>query len=237
MADRDPSAAHTATAHTATAHTASDQAATDQAATDQAATDHDPEVRPHGDRTMDDTDATRPMRADDLSDGELDAELAARDRHSDGTPGDAAHVVPETDIDGATRAEMQEGSAYVVDDGVATDEGEEAPVLPSTVEPQGALWAGVDTQALRERWRDVQLRFVDDPRSAADDAAALVDEAAQTLIAAIESRRSALTEAHPKGRGPAQPGAPEDPRPEGETEQLRVSVQRYREFLDQVMKL
>lgn len=148
------------------------------------------------DRVDDDVRGEDEIRADDLSDGEL-----------------------------SERPEPQE-QQYVVDDGVATDDG-----TTSTVEPRSALWVGPETEALRERWREMELRFVDDPRSAADDAARLVDEAAQTLIATIEARRAELTQSHPTDA--TEPDATE---PDA-TEQLRIAVQRYREFLEQVLKL
>ncbi len=83
------------------------------------------------------------------------------------------------------------------------------------------LWSTADAQAIRDRWREVQLRFVDDPRAAADEAAELVDDAARLLVTAIESHRGKL-------------GGWRDS-PSGDTEELRLVVQRYREFVDRVL--
>jgi hypothetical protein len=88
------------------------------------------------------------------------------------------------------------------------------------------LWSGQEVAALRDRWREVQLRFVDDPRAAADEAASIVDEARQGLAAAIDSRYDELG----KWRTADKPA-------EGDTEQLRVVVQRYRTFLDRVLQV
>jgi hypothetical protein len=89
-------------------------------------------------------------------------------------------------------------------------------------------------EGIRDRWRDVQLRFVDDPRSAADQAAELVDEVTQSLVTALESRRTELGawRDDPVGGSTADTDAGS-----GQTEQLRVAVQRYREFIDRVLGL
>jgi hypothetical protein len=86
------------------------------------------------------------------------------------------------------------------------------------------LWPEQDAEGLRQRWREVQLRFVDDPRAAADEAASIVDDARQALVTAIDARCREL--------GQWQQAGIEE---QGETEQLRVVVRRYRDFLDRVL--
>ncbi|WP_422754871.1 hypothetical protein [Micromonospora sp. WMMD708] len=76
-------------------------------------------------------------------------------------------------------------------------------------------------QGFRDRWRDVQLRFVDDPRGAAGEAQSLVEEAIAALAEALAAQKEKL--------GGWQ-GADE-----ADTEQLRVAVRRYRDFLDRVL--
>ncbi|MGV9980140.1 hypothetical protein ACWDUH_20915, partial [Micromonospora wenchangensis] len=76
-------------------------------------------------------------------------------------------------------------------------------------------------QGFRDRWRDVQLRFVDDPRGAAGEAQSLVEEAIAALSEALAAQKEKL--------GGWQ-GADE-----ADTEQLRVAVRRYRDFLDRVL--
>ncbi|GHJ06055.1 hypothetical protein TPA0907_04220 [Micromonospora humidisoli] len=76
-------------------------------------------------------------------------------------------------------------------------------------------------QGFRDRWRDVQLRFVDDPRGAAGEAQSLVEEAITALAEALAAQKEKL--------GGWQ-GADE-----ADTEQLRVAVRRYRDFLDRVL--
>jgi len=206
------------------------------------------------------------MPADDRGDGELAgrAPVEPGPGHAD-NGSTAAETAPGDHVDTADHQvdDRSDAHPYVVDDGVTADDDADQPppstpesssTESSTMDPalvaasagsqstaqstaqRQALW-GPETEALRERWRDIQLRFVDDPRSAAGDAASLADEACRTLIEAIEARRSALTESLPAGDSEATPEDPAEPRNEGETERLRVAVQRYREFLDQILTL
>ncbi|WBB66757.1 hypothetical protein [Micromonospora sp. WMMD812] len=92
----------------------------------------------------------------------------------------------------------------------------------STVAAEPVFLFDADTaQGFRDRWRDVQLRFVDDPRAAAGDAQALVEEAMEALSAALAAQRTAL--GGWQGAGSA------------DTEELRMAVRRYRDFLDRVL--
>jgi hypothetical protein len=129
---------------------------------------------------------------------------------SDDEPGEDAVV--ETVATDDTLA----GDRVADDDAVA-----DAPRLDEAEHEFAELWPAADAQGIRERWREVQLRFVDDPQAAAGEAATLVDDASAVLITAIESRRTQL-------------GAWRT-NPPGDTEQLRLVVQRYREFVDRVL--
>lgn len=110
----------------------------------------------------------------------------------------------------------------------AEADGGDAPAeqLPGTVPaPQlGPLFADSDAHAFRDRWRDVQLRFVDDPKGAADDAATLIDEAVDALANSLRSQKDQLT-------GAAASDSAHD------TEQLRVRLRSYRDFLDRLLDL
>ncbi|MGI5215018.1 hypothetical protein [Plantactinospora sp. CA-290183] len=118
-------------------------------------------------------------------------------------------------------------------DGGRTD-GADSPGTPTTVggemlpgavaaEPIVAILATDDVQGFRDRWRDVQLRFVDDPPNATADAHRLVEEAVEAVTTALTARRDDL--------GGWRRGDSTD------TEQLRVAVRRYRDFLDRVLGL
>ncbi len=97
-----------------------------------------------------------------------------------------------------------------------------APAIAEAV-PVGAatLFDETTARGFRDRWRDVQLRFVDDPRAAAGQAQSLVDEAMQALSAALAEHKNKLG-------GWQEAGATD-------TEQLRVAVREYRDFLDRVL--
>jgi hypothetical protein len=106
-----------------------------------------------------------------------------------------------------------------------TDAEPQAEMLPGDVpaEPVTALWGEDTAQSFRDRWRDVQLRFVDDPQGAARDAQSLVDDAVQSLTTALTGQRDQL------GEWTSTDGA--------DTEQFRVAVRQYRDFLDRLLGL
>jgi hypothetical protein len=89
--------------------------------------------------------------------------------------------------------------------------------------PPAMLWAGEDREAIRERWRELQSRFVDDPHGAAAAADDLIGEAVESLTAALAEQRGQL--------GAWRAGGDFD------TERLRVAVTGYRDFLDRVMSI
>jgi hypothetical protein len=66
------------------------------------------------------------------------------------------------------------------------------------------------------RWHEVQVMFVDDPRSAVELAAGLVGDSSQALVAFVKEQQGSLLAAwHGEDAG---------------TEELRVALQRYRAF-------
>jgi hypothetical protein len=93
------------------------------------------------------------------------------------------------------------------------------PVAAAAAKSGGTFFAADDARTFQERWRDVQLRFVDSPKDAAADAAKLVDEAVEKLTATLKAQRDDLT------------GESED------TEELRVQLRGYREILNRILAL
>ena len=91
-----------------------------------------------------------------------------------------------------------------------------APVQPGTSE---GFFAAADAQGFQERWREVQLRFVDSPREATDEAAQLVEEAVDRLTASLRSRKEGIA------------GDRDD------TEALRVQLRGYRDILNRILGL
>jgi hypothetical protein len=87
--------------------------------------------------------------------------------------------------------------------------------------PLGKLWADADVDGMRARWRELQLKFIDDPQAVAGDAESLVTEAVDKLAAALNARKDELS----------------DWRGAEDTERLRAAVRRYRDLFDQLLDL
>ncbi|WP_326555128.1 hypothetical protein [Micromonospora sp. NBC_01813] len=124
-----------------------------------------------------------------------DTVVVPTDTETDPTDPDEVTALP-TDMPADTSAETTGGAAFFADD---------------------------EATAFRDRWRDVQLRFVDDPHAAAGEAQGLVTEAVEALTAALTAQRDELSGWTSAG--------PED------TEQLRMAVRRYRDLLDRVLAI
>jgi alkylhydroperoxidase family enzyme len=82
--------------------------------------------------------------------------------------------------------------------------------------------AAEESARLRERWRDVQARFVDEPQRAVEDADALVAEAMQRVQQHFARTRVRLDEQW-RGGG------------EASTEDLRLALTAYRSFFNRLL--
>jgi hypothetical protein len=78
----------------------------------------------------------------------------------------------------------------------------------------------------RQRWTDIQARFVDDPQASVRDADELVAKVIQHISDTFARQRSEL-ESHWNAEGDA----------ESSTEDLRLAVKRYHTFFDQLLNL
>ncbi len=166
-----------------------------------------------------------PQEAEVVDDTSADAEVM-----DDDTPPEAEAAHDESIESAVVKDERGEAAVderVEMDQPVVEDAGVNEPVATERLETEPphdgvvGLWPVADAETIRERWREVQLRFVDDPQTAADEAGRLVDDATRVLVTTIESRRTEL-------------GGWRD-NPTGDTEQLRLVVQGYREFMDQVL--
>ncbi|MFY1687567.1 hypothetical protein [Plantactinospora sp. WMMB782] len=96
--------------------------------------------------------------------------------------------------------------------------------LPPGAAPAEPIVAILDDEAVRgfrDRWRDVQLRFVDDPPGATEEAHRLVRESVAAVTEALTRQQDDL--------GGWQRDDATD------TEQLRMVVRRHRDFLDRLL--
>ena len=142
------------------------------------------------------------------------------DKDNDGVPDRLEDG--DKDNDGLTdKLEDSDKDSDKDNDGVADSAEDSLVETPAVVPVSGPapFFPAADTTAMRERWRDVQLRFVDDPKGATAEAAGLVDEAVDKLTSALRDQRGSLA----KGT--------ED------TEALRVELRSYRDILDRLLGL
>ena len=101
-----------------------------------------------------------------------------------------------------------------------------ADVQPSSendAQPSGdELLFAADPSGLRSRWDDIQAAFVDDPSECVQKADALVEEVVEKLTAGFSEARSRLEAQWARGENAS-------------TEDLRVALQRYREFFQRLL--
>jgi hypothetical protein len=79
-----------------------------------------------------------------------------------------------------------------------------------------------ETGGFRERWQSIQVRFVDEPRQAVEDADSLVAELMQRLAQTFHDERENLESQWSRGDDVS-------------TEDLRVGLKRYRSFFERLL--
>ena len=99
----------------------------------------------------------------------------------------------------------------------------EAKTEPGT-EANEPLFPSEELQGLRTRWKEIQTAFVDEPRSAVEQADGLVASAMKRLAEVFADERSQLEKQWDRGEGVS-------------TENLRVALQRYRAFFDRLLSV
>ena len=121
------------------------------------------------------------------------------------------------------------------DGGVLTEAGQPAPesVEPESLEPEMPMAATANPvvgepllsdeaeQAFLSRWAEIQSGFVEDPAESVHDADRLLDEMAAALLSSFQARRTDLAVDWQQGS----PG----------TEQLRLALRRYRDFVGVIL--
>jgi hypothetical protein len=102
----------------------------------------------------------------------------------------------------------------------------EAPVVsPQPVsESAVALFHDDEAGGFRARWDAIQTGFVDEPRSAVEQADALVQEMMKRLTEVFTSERSTLEQQWGRGDNVS-------------TEDLRVALKRYRSFFERLLSV
>jgi hypothetical protein len=175
----------------------------------------------------DESDSTAPSTADIASTQASQAES--------GTP-DAATQYPSQQRspsqagpdDGRTTESVTTdgGVSAAAQAGVTTPPAAEAgagPAAATTIaEGESPLLPGADADALRQRWREIQGQFVDEPREAVHQADTLVTDVIQTLASTFAQHKKDLE---------AQWGQGE----QVDTEDLRGALRRYRSFFNRLL--
>ncbi|BEL09576.1 hypothetical protein Q0Z83_077670 [Actinoplanes sichuanensis] len=166
-----------------------------------------------------DTDSTGPDVK--KTDAETDPDFKKTDTETDPDVKDTGSGVTESEPDlKDTEPEAAKDEPAPVHETDPTPEPLVTPVAaPATATGPLPFFPAADTQPLRDRWRDVQLRFVDDPKGATADAAGLVDEAVDKLSTALRDHKGSFA----KGTD--------------DTEALRVELRSYRDILDRLLGL
>jgi hypothetical protein len=102
--------------------------------------------------------------------------------------------------------------------------GERAPETPGpdTATADVGLLEAADEDRFRQRWSDVQARFVDDPQEAVRTADSLVAELMQSLAQSFNDHKGRLESQWQRGGDP-------------DTEELRQALQRYRSFFNRLL--
>lgn len=88
--------------------------------------------------------------------------------------------------------------------------------------PRARLLEGDELQRMVIRWKEIQAHFVDEPRTAVEQADALVAGLMQQLTAMLARERAALQQRREGGN-------------EVSTEELRQSLRRYRSFFERLL--
>jgi hypothetical protein len=156
----------------------------------------------------------------------LDGETAVKDPALPGPGGDQAGMYEADAVDpDVTEARIQEP--------VAAEAGAQEPVAAEAAEPAVAgahepvlteAQAGPrDSGIPAQRWSEILVAFVDDPRSSVEMAAGAVDEAIDEFVNSVRARQRALASTWQSA------GA--------ETEQLRTALRDYRKLGQRVQQL
>lgn len=144
-------------------------------------------------------------------------------------PAASPRVVPPAD-GGLTTQQIAEATAEPVADrgdaGPAADRGGAGPAADTSgTDGQGQraqLLATGELQGILNRWKEIQAGFVDEPRKAVQDADRLVADLMQGLARMFASEREQLEARWSAGDSVS-------------TEDLRLSLRRYRSFFERLL--
>lgn len=91
-------------------------------------------------------------------------------------------------------------------------------------EEEALLFSPEESESLRDRWSDIQTGFVDEPRRAVEQADSLVADCIRRLAESFADERAGLERQWDRGDNVS-------------TEDLRITLQRYRAFFTRLLSL
>jgi hypothetical protein len=145
------------------------------------------------------------------------------DRASSGSfephPDAGAPAAASTSIFDVGRDEAAAESAEAAE--AAAEPAEPGAEEAAEAEPAAPAPAALDTDGIRNRFLDIQAGFVDEPRQAVEEAGRFVEEVAQQVIDALQAQRGQL----------------QVPVADASTEDLRLAMRSYRQFVDRLLGL
>jgi hypothetical protein len=155
---------------------------------------------------------TLPLRKTDDTEELTTADLAKSATRAEESPDTEFQEAPET----ASKMPVRS-------DRTVADISERQPKAPAIAEAT-PLFPDDQLRELQGRWNDIQTGFVDEPRTAVQQADALVASTMQQLAEAFSKERSQLEQQWGRGDSVS-------------TEDLRVAFQRYRSFFRRILSL
>ena len=166
----------------------------------------------------------------DAPDGSASADVAADDSREVGDAPDGSAAAGAVGEDSREVGDALDGTPIGAGVGADTSarpsstatSGEASPAGPSLdAATPGSLLGSLDVGDIRNRFVDIQAGFVDEPRQAVEAAGRFVDDLVQQVIDALQGQRGQLTGATA----------------EESTEELRLALRAYRQFVDRLLGL
>jgi hypothetical protein len=152
------------------------------------------------------------------TDNSTNSPVVNSDRFVDKVPVLAALDTPKS---GTVAADGSMGEAFVHEAPVGESISHEAPIS-TNAGSSTALLDREESEHLRTRWNEIQGQFVDEPRSAVQQADALVSEVIEKITQMFVNEHSSLESQWNQGNDVS-------------TEDLRKALQRYHSFFNRLV--
>jgi hypothetical protein len=173
----------------------------------------DTDAEPSGPRGQ--TTVTEPGEAREEPAATPDGDAAAAPGSADITPTPVPAAEPSADTP------VPEGlpEPATAADTPAAEETPAAADTPAAAGASASLLGSLDAADIRARFLDIQAGFVDEPRQAVEEAGRFVDDLVRQVAEALKAQRGQLAGATA----------------EGSTEDLRLALRAYRQFVDRLL--